>query len=772
MVIAPVLTAHPTEVRRKSILDRETAITATLDAYPAGLDPDGLAEERLRREVRLLWQTRVLRGARIDVGDEIANVAAVLVRSFLKEVPHLVRTLERKLGQRLPPLLRVGSWVGGDRDGNPFVDASTLRLATTIHAEYLLGSYLDEVHQLGAELSISTQEAGVSAALLDLAQAGHDASPHRADEPYRRALRGIYARLAATFEAILGKAPPRPSNLPAKAYGAPEDLLDDLSLIDESLRANYAKDVAEGRLARLMTAIAAFGFHFAQMELRQNSEVHARTIAELLKAADVCADYAALDEDARIGLLTQELQTPRLLRTHYACYSDETTKELGVFDEAARLRHRIGPDVVARIIISKTDAVSDLLEVGVLMKEAGLSAHDAPATPLIAIAPLFETIEDLRASHAIMARYLSLPVHAQSLSRAGFVQEVMIGYSDSNKDGGYLTANWEVRRAIKKLVALGQECGVAMRFFHGRGGSIGRGGGSSREAIRALPTGSALFGLSVTEQGEVISSKYGHPKSAKSALEALVGATLEGALSNSDPRGEALLDQVMPILSETALAAYRKLVYETLGFATYFHQSTPLKEIAELKIGSRPAARTASGKIEDLRAIPWVFSWSQARVMLPGWYGFGSAISAYCQAHGEKGQQDLVQLYDNSPFFATLVANVEMVMAKANMQIAQRYSGLVEDQVLAKAIFGHIRAEWELTLAAIKTITGRGELLGNAESLARSIRLRLPYIDPLNLLQIKLIAQHRSGEKAHDPQIVKGIQLAINGISAGLRNTG
>ncbi len=776
MVIAPILTAHPTEVRRKSVLDREAAISATLDALgnleTNQSDDDGQAQERLRREIRLLWQTRVLRGTRIEVSDEITNVATILVGSFLKEVPNLIRRLERKLGKSLPAIVRVGSWVGGDRDGNPFVDAATLRTATALHCEILLGSYLDELHLLGSELSISTQLSGVSDDLVALAQAGQDASPHRADEPYRRAIRGIYARLAATYRDLLGSAPPRASDLPAQAYDGPQQLDDALDVLDKSLRANHAGDVADGRLARLRTALKVYGFHFAQMELRQNADVHERTVAELLKAAGVCDDYLALDETRRVAILRAELASPRTLRTAYAHYSDETLKELAVFDAAAQLRASLGPDVLRRIVISKADSVSDLLEVTTLLREGGLYDMGPPARATLPIAPLFETIDDLTASAAIMAAYLELPEIVAARADPDYLQEIMIGYSDSNKDGGYLTANWEVRRAITRLVSLAKEKNVAMRFFHGRGGSIGRGGGSSRDAILALPAGSATFGLSVTEQGEVISSKYGHPLSARASLETLVGATLEGVLNPQSPFSEALLDKIMPELSSYALAAYRGLVYETEGFATYFRQSTPLKEIAELKIGSRPAARTSSGRIEDLRAIPWVFSWSQARVMLPGWYGFGSAIDAYIKANGQSGLDELVVLHRQSPFFATLVSNIEMVLAKANLDIAQRYSGLVEDQKLATSIFGQIKREWEATLKAVALITGRSSLMGDNPALARSINLRLPYIDPLNLLQIKLIAQYRAGASEESVQIIEGIQLAINGISAGLRNTG
>jgi phosphoenolpyruvate carboxylase len=771
-IIAPILTAHPTEVRRKSVLDREAAISAALEQAHQDGDGDALFQERLRREIRLLWQTRVLRGTRIEVADEINNVAAILGRSFLKEIPHLMRRLERQLGHDLPAFLRVGSWVGGDRDGNPFVDAGTLTTATRTDSELLLSSFLDELHQLGADLSISSELADVSPELLALAELGKDTSPHRADEPYRRAIIGIYARLAATYQNVFGTAPSRPSGTQAPAYRGPDEFDGDLGIIDASLRANKARDVADGRLSRLRTAVKSFGFHFAQMELRQNADVHERTLHELFDKAGVSADYLSLDEAARVELLRFELTHARVLRTPYAGYSDETLKELAIFDRAKILRDQLGQGAVRRIVISKTDSVSDLLEVAVLMKEAGLCTMDQTPRPLVPIAPLFETIGDLTNSLDIMSAFLALPEIATLAKQPDYVQEVMIGYSDSNKDGGYLTSNWEVRRAITRLISLGQETGVAMRFFHGRGGSIGRGGGSSYDAIVALPKGAASFGLSVTEQGEVISSKYGHPRRARKSLEALVSATLKSVVTPADEAGEELLDRVMPDLSARAFRAYRQLVYETEGFATYHRQSTPLKEIAELKIGSRPAARTSSGKIEDLRAIPWVFSWSQARIMLPGWYGFGSAITGFVTERGDRGVSDLQRLYQTSPFFATLVSNVEMVLAKANQRIGRLYSGLVEDQEMAKAIFGQITREWDATLEALRIITGREELIGDNDELSKSLQLRLPYVDPLNVLQIKLIAQHRAGQAANAGEAIAGIQLSINGISAGLRNTG
>lgn len=773
--IAPVLTAHPTEVRRKSVIDREASIAAVLDAVVAGLaDDDELADTRLRREVRLLWNTRVLRTDRIEVRDEIENVVSVLAGSLLKELPGLVRACERAAGQTLPGLIEMGSWVGGDRDGNPFVDGTTLERAFTRQCETLLASYLDELHQLGGELSISTRQVHVPPDLEALAQQSGDTSPHRADEPYRRALRGIFARLAATLEALTGTPAPRPSDLVAAPYDRPQALLADLGILDRALRSHGASDVAEGRLARLRAGVEAFGFHFARLELRQNAAVHGRTADALLAAAGLAIPEAPAE---RAGLLARELASPRPLIGPRTQLPEEASRELGILAAGRAALERFGPQAIRRIIVSATASSTDLLEAALIMKEAGL--WDASTGPAIPLAPLFETIADLRNAPAILDSWLSLPVVAsarQSDSSDRPVQHVMVGYSDSNKDGGYLTSSWEVRKAISALEAVARRHGVALHVFHGRGGSIGRGGGSAREAVLALPPGAVAGGLSVTEQGEVIVSKYGSPAAARASLETLLAACLEASDLPSDAGGiEDELSAVMEELSADAYAAYRALVYATPGFAEYFRLATPLSEIARLKIGSRPAARTTSGRIEDLRAIPWVFSWAQSRVMLPGWYGVGSAVAAFLDRHGEGGALRLQRLTRESRFMAAIVSNLEMVMAKADPVIARRYSELVPDEALRARVFGAIEAEWGLTREALITLTGQPTPLAGQPELARSIALRLPYVDPLNHLQIELISRLRaataSGAMAPDA-LAEGIHLTINGISAGLRNTG
>jgi phosphoenolpyruvate carboxylase len=772
-VLTPVITAHPTEVRRKSILDREEAIAELLDRLDgrARLTSDVLEiEAQIKREVRILWQTRMLRAVRINVTDEIENALSVFRTTFLTQAPKLKRRLARLLGVEgpLPPFLQVGSWVGGDRDGNPFVNAQTLTYALNRQGEAAIDYYLAQLHALGAELSLSQSWAPVSDDLLDLAKQGGDHSAHRDDEPYRRAIIGFYGRLAATRTTLLGRGPARAGRANAEPYPDPQALKADLAVVAESLSQNGAADLAQGRLLDIREAVETFGFHLATMDMRQNSAVHERVVGEMLAQAEVCADYRALTEADRVALLTRELASPRLLRSPYRTYGAETLSELGVVDAAAKLRASFGDRAIANYVISMARSVSDMLEVAILLKEAGLFTPGEQPRCALRIVPLFEMIEDLRASAEVMDAYFDMPIAKALIGSQGGVQEVMIGYSDSNKDGGYLTSNWEIHSAISRLIALGAKRGVGMRFFHGRGGAVGRGGGSSLEAIQALPGGAVAHGIRITEQGEVVSSKYGHPVGGLLSLETIVAASLLADLDHSpdvvDEDGGALMAR----MSAAAYGAYRALVYETPGFEMYFRQSTPLVEISDLKIGSRPSSRTASTRIEDLRAIPWVFSWSQSRVMLPGWYGFGAAMQGQIDTPG--GADRLKALHAGSPFFRSVVSNLEMVLAKSSLSIASRYADLVEDQVMAKAVFARIRAEWNAAYDAVRVITGQSALLENNPLLAQSIRLRLPYVDPLNFLQVELLGRHRAGEE--DELIRQGIHLSINGISAGLRNSG
>ena len=768
-LIAPVLTAHPTEVRRKSVIDRENAITRLMARLDRETDPDLRAEIEadLAREIAVLWKTRPLRAVRITVADEIDNALSYFHSTFLEVLPRLHQQWEALLGNRaLPAFLRVGSWIGGDRDGNPNVTAETLRYALRQQARTALGHYLEEVHALGSALSLSDTLIEITPDLRRLAEASGDASPHRADEPYRRALSGIYARLAASYAALAEEAPPRRTTIEAAPYASAKELLADLRVLRASLASGPAP-LENRRLDTLIAAVQTFGFHLATLDLRQNADVHLRVVAELLRAAGVEADYAALDEEARIVLLRRELAHPRLLRNPFLEYSAETEKEMEILRTLAEAHARFGPECVRQYIVSKTSGVSNLLEVFLLLKEAGLYRPGTPpACPVMAV-PLFETIEDLQNGPAVMDRLLALPEVA-ALARAGAgIQEVMIGYSDSNKDGGYLTSTWSLHEAASSFVEVFQRHGVRLQLFHGRGGAVGRGGGSAFAAIRAQPAGTVGARIRITEQGEVIAAKYGNPTVGAASLESMTAATLLATLD--PPELGADLNRFRPALaamSAAACRAYRALVYETPGFTEFFRAATPIAEISDLKIGSRPASRTTSQSIEDLRAIPWVFSWGQARIMLPGWYGVGTALSD--PACADPGL--LREMTTAWPFFRSALSNMEMVLAKSDMGVAADYAALVPDAALRTRIFNLICEEWQRTRDALLSLTGQSDLLDHAPATQRAIRLRLPYIEPLNTLQVELIRRRRAGDDA--PAIHEGIQLTINGIAAGLRNTG
>ncbi|TPG48355.1 phosphoenolpyruvate carboxylase [Sphingomonas glacialis] len=767
-LIAPVLTAHPTEVRRKSMIDHRNRIAALMRLRDAEVTetPDGDdVEEAILRQIALLWQTRVLRRERLYVTDEVEIALSYLRDVFLPALPALYQRWDRALGERVPSFLKPGSWIGGDRDGNPFVTAESLKAALAKASEAVLGYYMDAVHALGAELSISTQLAPADDAVIALANASGDTAESRSDEPYRRALSGIYARLAATHLALTGKPAPRAAALKGERYPDPQAFRADLVTIARALRHDGGALSSGGALGRLIRACETFGFHLATLDLRQNSAVHERVVAELLKVAGVEGDYLSLNESQRVSLLRHELSNARPLASPFADYSDETKSELAIVRAAADAHATYGPACIVQHIVSMAQSVSDLLELNILLKEVGLyRGGENPSAAIMAV-PLFETIGDLEAAPGIMTEWFSLP-EVRGITAARSFQEVMIGYSDSNKDGGYLTSTWSLSKASTALKGVFAGAGVGMQLFHGRGGAVGRGGGSAFAAIRAQPSGTVQGRIRITEQGEVIAGKYGTRESAITNLEAMASATL---LASLEPDALSAADTqrfsaAMDTLSASAFAAYRDLVYGTEGFRTFFRQMTPIVEIAGLKIGSRPASRTKSDKIEDLRAIPWVFSWAQARVMLPGWYGVGQALDAF----EDKGL--LAEMAQGWPFFAASLANMEQVIAKSDMDIAARYATLVEDRALADAIFPRIVTGWQQAHDGLLAVTGQSRLLEAHPALDASIRLRLPYIEPLNLLQIELIKRRRAGDE--DERIGEGILLSINAIATALRNSG
>ncbi len=836
--LSPVLTAHPTEVQRQSILDIEHSIAALLaerdairlaalaaraesaaeaaqaagtsGAAPAGSSsstgeaattvaarPAGSAleeaarvdhrllrelatnEARLRAHITQLWHTRLLRFAKLTVADEIENSLSYYRATFLPEIPRLYADIEEALeGRRVAPFLRMGQWIGGDRDGNPNVSAETLSLALQRQSDVVLQHYLAEVAHLQRELSLSVMRSPVNEAMKALADRGNVTSAHRQDEPYRRALAGIRARLEATQRVLAGGETAAQQGMDFPPYAHAGVFLEDLRTIDHALTAQHCEAIAQHRLRPLMRAVEVFGFHLATVDLRQSSDQHELVVADLLSVARIEPDYLALDETGRRAVLLRVLDEARPLRVPDAQYQPLTLKELDIFQTARQMRERYGAGAIRHAIISHTETVSDLLEVLVLQKEVGLlrGTLDADAVASLIAVPLFETIEDLRNAPGIMGDFYRLPGVAAMIQRSGGEQDIMLGYSDSNKDGGIFTSNWELYRAELALVALFDQLGrefrpVRLRMFHGRGGTVGRGGGPSYQAILAQPHGTVRGQIRLTEQGEVIGSKYSNPDIGRRNLETLVAATLEASLLPPPADVPEAFLQAAQALSNDSMAAYRALVYETPGFDTYFFQATPIREIAELNIGSRPASRKATQRIEDLRAIPWGFSWGQCRLILPGWYGFGSAVARLREQMGDEAATTLLrQMHAQWPFFRTLLSNIDMVLAKSDLALAVRYADLVSDEALRRTVLEKIDTEWQRTQEAMRLITGVDHRLAGNPSLARSIAHRFPYIDPLHHLQVELISRYRAGNQAQE--VKGGIHITINGIAAGLRNTG
>ena len=795
--VAPVLTAHPTEVQRQSILQAERDIARLLaerDDISAraqlfagdkdALTPRQLAanEAQLRARVEQLWQTRLLRHSKLTVADEIENALSYYETTFLHELPKLYASLEEALpGQQVHSFMRMGQWIGGDRDGNPNVTAPTLELALRRQSEVALRHYLNEVHALGAELSMSSLLVKVSPAMQVLALSSPDTNSHRQDEPYRRALTAVYARLAATLTQLTGgREAMRHAVVAQNPYGSAAEFLQDLQTIDASLSRHNGEALAVHRLRPLIRAVQVFGFHLATVDLRQSSDKHEEVLADLLRTARIEDNYSSLDEAQRCALLQRLLCDARPLRVVGAQYAPLTVSEIAIFEMAHKMLQTYGREAILHYIISHTETVSDLLEVLLLQKEVGLmqgTLDSSTSQAQLIVVPLFETIGDLRAAATIMRDYYAVPGVAQLMQRSGGEQDIMLGYSDSNKDGGIFTSNWELYRAELALVEvfdqLEADYGLRLRMFHGRGGTVGRGGGPSYQAILAQPPGTVRGQIRLTEQGEVIASKYANPDIGRRNLETLAVAMLEATLLQPTKPATPEFLAAAQQLSDASMAAYRQLVYETPGFAEYFFTATPIREIAELNIGSRPASRNATQAIEDLRAIPWGFSWGQCRLTLPGWLGFGSAVQAFLEQPGttREGQLQLLQtMYRQWPFFSTLLSNMDMVLAKSDLALASCYSELVADTALRTRIFDAISAEWQRTVDMLALVTGESDRLASNPALARSIRHRFPYIDPLHLLQVELVRRWRAGQ--NDDRLKNGIHISINGIAAGLRNTG
>ena len=783
-LVSPVITAHPTETRRRTVFDTQHRITELmrLRLHGHSQTEDGRDIEReLRRHILTLWQTALIRLSRLKIQDEIETGLRYYPAAFFEVIPQVNAEVRTALQARWPDahlldesMLRPGSWIGGDRDGNPNVTADVVRLATGRAAYTALEHYFVEITALEEELSMSARLVKVSDELAELADMCHE--PARADEPYRRALRVVHGRLTATAAEILDSQPEHELDLGLERYLAPAELLADLDVIDGSLRANGSGVLADDRLTRLREAVHVFGFHLSGLDLRQNSDVHEEVVAELLAWAGVHPDYRSLPEPERVELLVAELATRRPLIKDDAELSELARKELDIVAAAARAVRVFGPQAIPNYIISMCQSVSDMLEAAILLKEVGLlslvggvSGSDIYAP--VGIVPLFETIDDLQRASSILEAVLDLPLYRAVVSARGDSQEVMLGYSDSNKDGGYLAANWALYRAELDLVESARKTGIRLRLFHGRGGTVGRGGGPSYDAILAQPPGAVNGSLRITEQGEVIAAKYAEPRIAHRNLETLLAATLEATLLDVEGLGDAAgpAYEVLDDLAARAQRAYAELVHETPGFVDYFKASTPVSEIGALNIGSRPTSRKPTTSISDLRAIPWVLAWSQSRVMLPGWYGTGTAFEEWI-ADGDGRLEVLRHLYRHWPFFATVLSNMAQVLAKSDMGLAARYSELVEDAALRRRVLDKIVDEHRRTIRMHKLITGQDDLLADNPSLARSVFNRFPYLEPLNHLQVELLRRYRSGDD--DELVQRGILLTMSGLATALRNSG
>ncbi len=768
MNVVPVLTAHPTEVRRRSMVDRETEISRLMALrrhhLPADLESD--IRERLFREIALMWRTRLYRPERITVKDEIRNALSIVRTSILPAIIDLYGDWTAQIAHNaeLAPLLKMGSWLGGDRDGHPGVNGETLKLALSSQSRVILDWYAGEVRKLWSNLAISTAYTPVSDELMALAGQAKDPSVHRIDEPYRLVLELVFDRLSAVSQKLTNQwVAFANGRTDVEPYAHPDAFVADLSVVIDSLERNGGERLVGTALRTLVEVAKACGFHLMSLDLRQNADVHERTLHELFQRAGTGVRYLELPEEQRCKVLIEELSHQRPLVSPFTAYGEETTRELATMEAAAQAVRDYGHGCLGAYVISKSATLSDILEPLVLLKQVGLVWGGAAPRSSVKISPLFETIEDLEQGPRVLRQWLELPISRTILGDKP-VQEIMLGYSDSNKDGGYVASRRGVARGASALAFEAERMGVGLQLFHGRGGSVGRGGGPAAEAVMAQPAGTVQGRIRMTEQGEMIARRFGDQPTARRNLDGLAAAVLMASdrpVVRPDPKVEA----AMTALAQASFEGYRALVYDDPAFEDFFWSATPIGEIVGLNIGSRPASRTASRRIEDLRAIPWVFSWSQSRFMLPGWYGFAAGVERAGLSVGQL--QDLAGGFD---FFASLLSNMELALAQSHMDIAARYVALSPDPANASRIFETIKVEHEAARRLALTIRGGTSLLDNQPELAESVALAGLSVDPLNHLQLELLSRRRGGDQ--DEAVRLAIQLTVAGIAAGLRNTG
>ena len=779
--VVPVLTAHPTQVQRKTILELTDKIHNLLREYrdvSAGtIDRDEWTNQ-LRRYIEIIMQTDIIREKKLKVKNEIKNVMVYYPKALIPAITKLTgryKELARKRGLNIDGAtpITMGMWIGGDRDGNPYVTADTLRLSGTIQAEVIFDYYTKAMNDLYRTLAISTSYVQPTPEVVKLSELSGDNSPFRVNEPYRRACYYVESRLAHTEKQLLDRVSKdsvvSEENLEkAPVYKDAYEFKSDLEAIKRSLIQNHDQAVTTGPFDELLEAIEVFGFHLATIDMRQDSSVNEACVAELLKVAKICDNYSDLSEEEKIKLLLNELENdPRTLHSNNAPKSELLQKELKIYATARKLKDTLGENVIKQHIISHTESISDMLEQATMLKEYGLLDNQHAR---IQVVPLFETVEDLQNSREIMKRYLNFDIVKRWIASKNGYQEIMLGYSDSNKDGGYLASCWNLYKAQKELTKIGEDMGIKITFMHGRGGTVGRGGGPSYEAITSQPFGSIKDRIRTTEQGEIIQNKYGNKDSAYYNLEMLLSAAVDRMVSNQKVGEKEIQDFTasMDAIVADSNRVYRKLVFENPHFHDYFFQATPIKEVSSLNIGSRPAARKKITELSGLRAIPWVFSWSQSRVMFPGWYGVGSAFKHFIDAD-PANLKVLQDMYNGWPFFHSLMSNVDMVLSKSNMEIAEQYANLCQDAE-TRSVFDIIHAEWALTKEVILQIEGHEKLLEDNPSLESSLDHRMPYFNVLNYIQLEMIKRGRNDQVSGIYESI--IHITINGVASGLRNSG
>jgi len=785
-LVVPVFTAHPSEARRRTILEKLAAIAQQLDRIEYGQPSESERAEAvatIAEEIESFWLSDTVRDQRPTVLGEVKQLLGLVEGRLLDVIPRVYRKLDAALehvypGQtwQAPAFLRFGSWIGGDRDGHPHVTHDVTAAAVRLQMETILRNYLERIDELGKRLSHSVGFVTSGPELQKSLLADAALFPEltfSTHEPYRGKCRAIAAKIRRTLEYIAADSADwgTPANPPAGVYIGRTDLLADLRLIQDDLRRIGATAAADGAIHDLIRLVEVLGVHMLQLDLRQHSSRHASAVAEVLLQAGECDNYLSLTPDQRFDRLTAELDSLRpLIPPHLTTFSADTVEVIRTFRTMAAILERQSPDALGPYIISSTTEPAHLLEVLLMAREARLF-RPAEGISRIDIIPLFEALEPLLQGRDIMARLFAVPMYRKQVALRSDLQEVMIGYSDSNKESGFLRSAWALYRAQSDIAELGRSAGITIRFFHGRGGAIGRGGGPANHAILAQPRGTVDGHLLMSEQGEMIADRFGHPAIAERHLEQVLNAVLRTSFPIEAEQPDLKWLAVVDGIADTARKHYRAFVYDDPDFMPYFEQATCIDEISRLKIGSRPARRSSSTRsIDQLRAIPWVFSWMQSRHTLPGWFGLGAAVREYLTAN-PYARPMLQDMYARWPFWTTLIDNAQMILAKADMTIVRLYADLVADIALADRVYNLIVTEYNASVDAVCRITGQESLLERSPILKTSIERRNPYVDPLSFIQLVLLKRLRNGDDRL-PELETAVLESINGIASGLKNTG